>query len=71
MVISLALAPALYLKTTRRSFRAESGAWWVAAFSVAQCLAALIVQGVWVIPSPILIVAAILTAPLGAKNEAV
>jgi hypothetical protein len=70
VVISLALAPVLYLKTTRRSFRAESGAWWLVALSVAQCLADLIVQGLWVIPAPILIVAAILAAPLGARDEA-
>ena len=68
VVISLALAPVLYLKTTRRSFRAESAAWWVAALSVAQCLADLIVQGLWVIPAPILIIAAIATAPLAARD---
>ncbi len=69
VVISLVLAPVLYLKTTRRSFRAESSAWWVAALSAVQCLADLVVQGLWVIPAPILIVAAIATAPLGARDE--
>jgi hypothetical protein len=67
LVISLVLARVLYLKTTRRSFRAERAAWWVASLSLLVCLPGLIVQGLWVLPAPALIVAAAATAPLGAR----
>jgi len=68
LVISLVLARVLYLKTTRRSFRAERAAWWVASLSLLTCLPGLIVQGLWVLPAPALIVAAAATAPLGARD---
>jgi len=49
-----------YLKTTRRSFRAERAAWWVASLGVLVCLPGLVVQGVWVLPAQVLVVAAAL-----------
>jgi hypothetical protein len=68
LAISLVLARVLYLKTTRRSFRAERAAWWVASLGLLTCLPGLIVQGLWVLPAPVLIVAAAATAPLGARE---
>lgn len=70
LVISLLLFWVLYLKSTRRSFRAERAAWWVASLGALVCLPGLIVQGVWVLPSAVLIVAAAATAPLAARESA-
>ena len=70
LVISLVLWRVLYLKTTRRSFRAERAAWWVVSLSLLVCLPGLVVQGVWVLPAPALIVAAAATAPLAARESA-
>lgn len=70
LVISLVLSRVLYLKTTRRSFRAERAAWWVASLGVLVCLPGLVVQGVWVLPAPVLVVAAAATAPLAARESA-
>lgn len=67
--ISLALGPILHLKTTRRSFRAERTALWVAGLSLLWCLVDLIVQGVWAIPIPFLLLGAVATAPLAARDS--
>jgi hypothetical protein len=69
LLISLVLARVLYLKTTRRSFRAERAAWWVASLSLLMCLPGLIVQGLWVLPAPVLVVAAAASAPLAARES--
>ena len=69
LVISLVLARVLYLKSTRRSFRAERAAWWVASLGVLVCLPGLIVQGLWVLPAPVFIIAAAATAPLAARES--
>jgi hypothetical protein len=69
LVISLVLARVLYLKSTRRSFRAERAAWWVASLSLLYWLPGLVVQGLWALPAPALIIAAAATAPLAAKES--
>ena len=69
LVLSLALAWVLHRKTTRRSFRAERAALWLAGFSLLWCLAGLIVQGLWVLPIPALLIAAAITAPLAAAES--
>lgn len=69
LVISLVLARVLYIKSTRRSFRAERAALWVVALSLITCLPGLVVQGLWVLPAPVLTVAAAATAPLAARDS--
>ena len=69
VAITLALARVLHLKTTRRSYRAERAALWVAGLSLLWCLPALVVEGLWVLPVPVLIAAAAATAPLAATES--
>jgi hypothetical protein len=68
-VISLALVPVLHAKSTRRSFRAERAALWIASLSLLACLAGLVVQGLWVLPVPVLIGAAVAATPLAARES--
>jgi hypothetical protein len=69
LVISLALLPVLHLKTTQRSFRAERGALVMAGLSVLWCLGGLVVQGLLVLPVPALIIGAVASAPLAARDS--
>jgi Na+/proline symporter len=64
VIISLVLAPLLYLKTTHRSTRAARTARWLAVLSCLFCLAGLLNAGLVMLPQAALAVCAVAIAPL-------
>ncbi|MGI8506308.1 MAG: hypothetical protein ACR2MK_05800 [Solirubrobacteraceae bacterium] len=64
-VISLVLPVLLHLKGTRRSHFADRVAWSLATLGCLIGLVGMITAGIAMLPAPVLIVCAVVTAPLG------
>lgn len=64
-LISLVLPVLLHLKSTRRSHFADRVAWSLATLSCLIGLVGMVTAGLAMLPAPVLIVCAVITAPLG------
>jgi len=69
VVISLALAKLLQLKTTRRSGRVNRAAWLLAVLNCMLCLVGLLNVGVVMVPEAIFTICAVATAPLAPNRD--
>jgi quinol-cytochrome oxidoreductase complex cytochrome b subunit len=67
-IVSLALLPLLYLKSTRSSQAVDRAAWVLVVATCVAAFAGLIVEGIVVVPAAVLIVWATAAAPLGAQS---
>ena len=63
LVISIALATLLRVKTTRRSHLADRAAWLLAALNCLLCLVGLVIAGVVMLPEAALPICAVAAAP--------